>query len=169
MVILTAKLNKGKLLAALLILAVLIAATILICSGGQPDAAAPADNLRASNNDERVAFLASFGWTVQADPVKMQQVRIPDTASEVFDRYNQLQQSQGFDLAQYAGKTVQQFVYEISNDEPGGAGLCDCPGLQGNDHRGRRLLGGHGRGDARLCQDVSRGSPENSYRIDTDL
>ena len=107
MVILTAKLNKGKLLAALLILAVLIAATILICSGGQPDAAAPADNLRASNNDERVAFLASFGWTVQADPVKMQQVRIPDTASEVFDRYNQLQQSQGFDLAQYAGKTVQ--------------------------------------------------------------
>ena len=86
MVILTAKLNKGKLLSALLILAVLIAATILICSGGQPDAAAPADNLRASNNDERVAFLASFGWTVQADPVKMQQVRIPDTASEVFDR-----------------------------------------------------------------------------------
>ena len=116
MVILTAKLNKGKLLAALLILAVLIAATILNCSGGQPDAAAPADNLRASNNDERVAFLASFGWTVQADPVKMQQVRIPDTASEVFDRYNQLQKSQGFDLAQYAGKTVQQFVYEISNE-----------------------------------------------------
>ena len=116
MVILTAKLNKGKLLAALLILAVLIAATRLICSGGQPDAAAPADNLHASNNDERVAFLASFGWTVQADPVKMQQVRIPDTASEVFDRYNQLQQSQGFDLAQYAGKTVQQFVYEISNE-----------------------------------------------------
>lgn len=116
MVILTAKLNKGKLLAALLILAVLIAATILICSGGQPDAAAPADNLHASNNDERVAFLASFGWTVQADPVKMQQVRIPDTASEVFDRYNQLQQSQGFDLAQYAGKTAQQFVYEISNE-----------------------------------------------------
>ena len=42
--------------------------------------------------------------------------RIPDTASDVFDRYNQLQQSQGFDLAQYAGKTVQQFVYEISNE-----------------------------------------------------
>lgn len=120
MVILTAKLNKGKLLAALLILAVLIAATILICSGGQPDATAPADNLHASNNDERVAFLASFGWTVQADPVKMQQVRIPDTASEVFDRYNQLQQSQGFDLAQYAGKTVQQFVYEISDEAQDG-------------------------------------------------
>lgn len=47
-------------------------------------------------------------------------MRIPDTASEVFDRYNQLQQSQGFDLAQYAGKTVQQFVYEISNEDQEG-------------------------------------------------
>ena len=157
MVILTAKLNKGKLLAALLILAVLIAATILICSGGQPDAATPADNLRASNNDERVAFLASFGWTVQADPVKIQQVRIPDTASEVFDRYNQLQQSQGFDLAQYAGKTVQQFVYEISNEaqegpvyatvlvykekiiggdvSSGGHRRCECTALPGRKSR----------------------------------
>lgn len=119
MVIMTAKLSKGKLAAALAILAAVVLATILLCSG-TPEDTAEAENLVARTNDDRVAFLSSYGWTVNADPVKMQPVRIPDRASEVFDRYNQLQQSQGFDLCQYTGKTVQQFVYEVQNADQEG-------------------------------------------------
>ena len=43
------------------------------------------------------------------------QVRIPEEPSEVFQSYNQLQKSQGFDLSQYAGKTVMRYVYKINN------------------------------------------------------
>lgn len=119
MVIMTAKLSKGKLIAALLIILAVVIATIIICSGpsGQP----AQDNAHnAATNDDRIAFLSSFGWTVDGDPVQTQQVRIPDTSSEIFDRYNQLQQSQGFDLTKFAGKTVSRFVYEIQNADQEG-------------------------------------------------
>jgi hypothetical protein len=62
-----------------------------------------------------VQFLKSFGWEVAASPVESGQVRIPESASEVFDRYNALQKSQGYDLTKFAGKAVMRYVYKISN------------------------------------------------------
>ena len=117
MVIMTAKLSKGKLIAALVLILAVVIATILICS---KEPAAPrqeldTEQLTAVTNDDRIAFLTGFGWSVGVDPVSTRQVRIPTEPSEVFDRYNQLQRSQGFDLTQYAGQTVDQYVYEILN------------------------------------------------------
>ena len=43
------------------------------------------------------------------------QVRIPEKTTEVYDRYNALQKSQGFDLTAYAGKNVMRYVYKINN------------------------------------------------------
>jgi len=43
------------------------------------------------------------------------QVRIPRESNDVFDRYNELQKSQGYDLSKYAGKTVMRYVYQINN------------------------------------------------------
>ena len=60
-------------------------------------------------------FLKDFGWDVSTSPTESSQVRIPDTQSEVFDRYNALQKSQSYDLSQYAGKTVMRSVYKINN------------------------------------------------------
>ena len=42
-------------------------------------------------------------------------MRIPQEGNEVFDRYNALQKSQGYDLSPYAGKTVMRYVYKIQN------------------------------------------------------
>lgn len=117
MVIMTAKLSKGKLLAALLILAALIVATIVICTGESPAPEPAAGTVTAATNADRVAFLSAYGWTVSADPVDTQQIRIPDTSSEVFQRYNELQKSQGFDLSQQAGQIATRYVYEILNYE----------------------------------------------------
>ena len=55
------------------------------------------------------------GWQVSASPVESGQVKIPETPTEVYTRYNALQKSQGFDLNQYAGKTVMRYVYKINN------------------------------------------------------
>lgn len=113
MFVLTAKLSKSKLIAAG---AVVIAAVLLIVLLAVGDST-PADNaLPGGTNDERVAFLATYGWSVNAEPTEAQKVRIPDTAdNEVFARYNELQKSQGFDLTGYAGREVMRYVYEILN------------------------------------------------------
>ena len=60
-------------------------------------------------------FLTDLGWEVTTSPAESSQVRIPENATEVFDRYNQLQKSQGYDLTQYAGKSVMRYVYKINN------------------------------------------------------
>lgn len=115
MFVLTAKLSKPKLIAAgVILLAAILLIILLATAGGSntPSGAAPI----GETNDDRVAYLAAFGWSVNAEPTQTQKVKIPDTTeNKVFARYNDLQKSQGFDLTDYAGKEVMRYVYEILN------------------------------------------------------
>lgn len=114
MFVLTAKLSKTKLIAAGAILIAAVLLIVLLASGGGSSAAG--NTPAGGTNDERVAFLATYGWSVNAEPKEAQKVRIPDTAdNEVFARYNELQKSQGFDLTLCKGKEVMRYVYEILN------------------------------------------------------
>ena len=76
---------------------------------------------QGATNEARIAFLESYGWQVEPEPVKTQQVTVPAAPSEVFLRYNELQISQGYDLLQYSGKELTRYVYRITNypDESG--------------------------------------------------
>ncbi len=114
MLVMTAKLEKGKLLA----LGVAVVALILglwFVFGGSADTPTMAASDAADTNDARVQFLAGHGWQVNASPRESMQVRIPKDSTEVFDRYNELQKSQGYDLSQYAGKTLMRYVYQVTN------------------------------------------------------
>ncbi len=112
MMVMTAKVNIKKVLIALAAAAgILIALIALLGGGGSTQTAAPA----VSDNDARVQFLKNFGWDVTNSPVESGQVRIPQEQSDIYSRYNALQKSQGYDLTQYAGKTVMRYVYKINN------------------------------------------------------
>ena len=112
MMFMTARVDFKKLLIVAGIAAGLILAAVFLLGGGEAETtAAPA----AGTNDARVAFLKSFGWEVASSPVESSQVKIPKETTEVFDRYNALQKSQGYDLTRYAGKNVMRFVYKITN------------------------------------------------------
>ena len=113
MMVVTAKVNLKKILIILGAIAVVIIGCILIFGGS--DADKPANATNVSDNDGRVAFLQGFGWQVSTSPVASGQVKIPDTQSAVYARYNELQKSQGYDLTQYAGQTVMRYVYKITN------------------------------------------------------
>ena len=126
MVILTAKVSKGKLAAiVLLILFVVVLLAVLLKNADEPTPGTDGEQTVSASevrtNEDRVAYLAQFGWEVPAEPVQTQEVRIPTDPSDVFERYNDLQLAQGFDLHNYAGKTVRRYVYEIEN-YPGGDG-----------------------------------------------
>ena len=110
--VMTAKVDMKKIAVILAAVAGVILALILLFSGGDSTQTAAGT---VSNNDARVQFLKDFGWDVTTSPTESSQVRIPETQSEVFERYNALQKSQGYDLSQYAGKTVMRYVYKVNN------------------------------------------------------
>ena len=116
MMVMTAKVDIRKVILILAAVAGIIIGLILLLRGGTEEpAAATAAPAAVSDNDSRVHFLADLGWDVAASPTESSQVRIPSETTEVFDRYNALQKSQGYDLSQYAGKTVMRYVYQVNN------------------------------------------------------
>ncbi len=114
MLIMTAKVDKKKIAIILAAIVVAVAGLIVLLTGNRDTTPTAATN-SVVNNDDRVKFLNSFGWEVTTSPVESHQVRIPEKSSEVFDRYNALQKSQGYDLSAYAGQTVMRYVYRVNN------------------------------------------------------
>ncbi len=113
MFVMTAKVSKPKLIAAGVILVAVIAAIVMLFSGGS--ASAPALP-QGATDAQRAAYLATFGWSINIQPKETQTVTIPDGKdNKVFARYNELQLNQGFDLRPYAGKEATRIVYEILN------------------------------------------------------
>ena len=100
-------------IAALAAVAGVIVALILLLSGGGDSAPTGAPSV--AGNDGRVQFLQALGWEVNASPTESSQVRIPKEQNQIFARYNDLQKSAGYDLSQYAGKTVMRYVYKVTN------------------------------------------------------
>ena len=112
MFLMTARVDKKKTAVIITAVIVAIAAIVMLVSRGE---STPTVSANVSNNDARVAYLQSFGWSVTTSPVESGQVRIPEQGNEVFRRYNEMQKAQGCDLSQYAGKTVMRYVYKINN------------------------------------------------------
>ena len=111
MFMMTAKVDFKKLLVILAVIAGIILALVLLLGGN----AEPTSASSVSGNDARVQFLKSKGWEVSASPHESSQVKIPKEANQVYERYNALQKSQGYDLNEYAGKTVMRYVYKVNN------------------------------------------------------
>ena len=112
MLVMTAKLDKKKLAFLFAAVVVLIAAVAMLLGGGD---STPTLSTDVSDNDSRVNFLKSLGWQVTTSPVESGQVKIPKESTEIFDRYNALQKSQGYDLSKFAGKAVMRYVYKVNN------------------------------------------------------
>lgn len=69
------------------------------------------------DNEDRIAFLAQFGWQVEENPIESTTVTIPREFDKVFAAYNELQRTQGLDLSGYGGRTVERYTYKITNYE----------------------------------------------------
>lgn len=113
MMVMTAKVDKKKIIMVLAGVAVAVILLFMLF-GGNDDNPDPAVQT-ATGNDARVAFLKEFGWEVNASPAESGQVRIPENPTRAYERYNALQKSQGYDLSQYAGQTVMRYVYKVTN------------------------------------------------------
>ena len=66
-------------------------------------------------NEDRIAFLAQFGWEVKGEPVEEREITIPSEFDKIFTGYNEIQKRQGLDLSDYKKKKVVRYTYEVTN------------------------------------------------------
>ena len=123
MFIFTTKFNKKRAVIIVLLLAVLLCAIILVSglAGRKDSTPAAALSAVAKNNGQRIKYLTALGWEVDETALEEQEVTIPRTFSDVYEEYNKLQISQGFDLSKYGGVDATRYTYRILN-YPGDAG-----------------------------------------------
>jgi len=70
---------------------------------------------RIKSNEDRIAFLAQYGWTAAETPAEEVTLTIPSEFDKIMKTYNELQKAQGLDLSKYKGKSVTRYTYEITN------------------------------------------------------
>ncbi len=70
---------------------------------------------KIKTNEDRIAFLAQFGWEVASEPTESTTVTIPREFDKVFSAYNEIQRAQGLDLTAHAGRTVERYTYTVKN------------------------------------------------------
>ena len=129
MFIVSAKLTKRNVLLSVLILGLLI----VLVTGLLSRNSSPSEPIPGDTDQQRIAYLSSLGWVTSVTPSETLEFTLPDPLGETYERYNQLQKEQGFDLSAYAGRQVKRFTYQVVNhpSAPEGtqADLYVCDGI----------------------------------------
>ena len=113
----TLKFDMKNVIFAIIMVALVIIGIIMLMGIDSPPAQTSEKNIKATDESGRIEYLKAMGWEAQSPAVNEQNVLIPKTFSEVFEDYNDLQLSQGFDLSKYAGKELKLYTYKILNHE----------------------------------------------------
>jgi len=73
---------------------------------------------KIKTEEDRIAFLKQFGWTTASEvPTEQESFTVPGEFDRVMLGYNEIQKSQGLDLARYQNKKITRYTYEITNYE----------------------------------------------------
>lgn len=109
--------NKRQIRFAFIILLLIVMCLVLLVLTRKSVETAKANefNLRASNAEERIAYLSQFGWNVEEEPCEVKEVIIPAEFDEVYENYNKIQLEQGFDLKNYCSQRVKKWTYIVTN------------------------------------------------------
>ena len=95
---------------------------LVINSSGDSTSPAMSDGIDFSGvktNEGRIAFIEQFGIKVGDSAKEEVNFRIPENFDRVISGYNEIQKTQGLDLARYKNKKVTRYTYEVTNYENG--------------------------------------------------
>lgn len=104
------RLTRVKLFILVGVLVLTIAATVVF---NRSDANA----VNAAVNENRVDFISQLGLAVDKENYFVKSVIIPTNFNDVYLQYNELQKTAGYNLEEYAGKTVTQYTYYIEDSD----------------------------------------------------
>jgi len=121
MFVFTTKLTKKKLAGMIVAAGGLLVLIIALVASRSPTRAGkelgPVKNI--NSDTDRVAYLERMGWEVSKTPVGIEEVLIPLDWNDAFEDYNNLQNDQGFELANYRGKRVTRISFSVKNHPSG--------------------------------------------------
>ena len=100
--------NGKKALPILLIIAAVVLLILLLRSCGKAG-----EDL--STTEGRQAFLSALGWEIDVASEDIRTVQLPDTMEGLLEDYNEMQQTQGYDLSRHLGEQCQQITYRVTN------------------------------------------------------
>lgn len=127
MLIVTAKMPKRKLTLGVAAAALLCCCAIALNFGQaairEVSGSAAPQAKGVKSNQDRIDYLAAYGWEVSQDPIATQELLIPEEMDDSYQEYLALQADQGFDLEKYAGKRVKRYTYEVLNYPSGETGV----------------------------------------------
>jgi len=123
--IITAKVPRRKIAFGAVLAVLLCCCTMVLRLGDAvPTASDTTPNPKGiRTNQDRVDYLAAYGWEIKEEPLATQELIIPDELDDSYLDYLALQQEQGFDLKRYSGKRVKRYTYEITNYPSGETGV----------------------------------------------
>lgn len=81
-------------------------------------------NNNASNIEELLVFISNFGWEVKPEPDEVREIIIPAEFDDVYEKYNEIQLSQGYDLHDYSGERAKNWTFSV----------CNYPGFENEEY-----------------------------------
>ena len=112
----TTKLTKAKAIVGVLaggaVLCALVFAAGHLYQGNEDTIPSPQN---VSDNEDRVSYLAGWGWDVDPSAVETLDLVLPEALSDSYGSYNELQAENGMDLTAYCGKRVKRYTYTVLN------------------------------------------------------
>ncbi len=117
MFVVSVKSSKIKIVLFCVFMSVVLVAAVLFFAERQNSSATTegAISIRASDEKQRTQFLSQFGWDFDTEPVKVEEIIIPWEFDETYEKYNELQKKQSFNLEDYKGANAKKWTYNINN------------------------------------------------------
>lgn len=113
----------GVLLIGAVALGVAVLAPHVSGAAAQTAAGETGLSMKLKSNEDRVALLEGFGWSVDPEPRSEREVQIPKSFDETYQQYNAIQLEQGLDLTPYQGKRATLYTYELTEYPTGAEGV----------------------------------------------
>lgn len=123
MFVFTAKLNKKKLTACLIGVLAVILLIVVVLTVLSPEKSAGTGAV--TNAADAANYLRALGWEPEEAPLEVQELVIPRSFSDVYEKYAALQAEQGFELERYGGMKATRYTFRLTNYPGGGEVVAD--------------------------------------------
>lgn len=112
--ILTFKMKPKQIFGLILLLTGIAVVLITFLSNHPAKPASKNVSIRCATTEERVNYINSFNLETDSKE-ESKEIIIPEQFNDVYNKYNEIQKQQNFDLTDYKGKTAVMYTYNITN------------------------------------------------------
>ena len=111
---LTLKLKPKTVFGLILLLTGVVVILVTFVGNHSAKPASKSATVSCKTAEERVSYINSLGYKTDSNE-ESKEIIIPEKFNDVYNKYNDIQKQQNFDLTAYKGKTAVMYTYHIIN------------------------------------------------------